>query len=91
MGLTYTIQSMNFVQSAELKHGRVAMLACLGFLVQEKLHLLSPESDPIKGMLSLGVGPNLQIFSFIAVLELMTWEQTYAGITPPGTFLLSPL
>lgn len=86
MGLTYTIESMNFVQSAELKHGRVAMLACLGFLVQQKVHFLSPESDPIRGMLSLGLGPNLQILSFIGVIELMTWEQTYTGSAPAGKF-----
>lgn len=84
MGLTNNFHSLNYVKAAELKNGRVAMLASLGFLVQQKVHFLSSESDPLKAMVSLGLGPNLQILSFIAVIELMTWEKTYSGTTEPG-------
>jgi hypothetical protein len=84
MGLTDNLNTLNFVRAAELKHCRVAMLASLGFLVQEKIHFLSSEADPLKAMVSLGFGPNLQIFSFIAVIELMTWEKTYSETSTPG-------
>ena len=33
LGITNTIPSLNYVRAAELKHGRVAMLAVLGWHV----------------------------------------------------------
>ena len=82
LGLTDTINDLNYVRAAEIKHCRVAMLAVVGFLVQQQLHFLSSEADPIKAIASLGFGPNLQILSFIGVIELATWHKTFFGSDP---------
>lgn len=81
LGFTNTIGNMNYVRSAELKHGRVAMLAVVGFIVQQYVHFRIDESDPIKTITELGFGPNLQILSFIGVIELATWDKTFTGET----------
>ncbi|KAJ1431631.1 chlorophyll a/b-binding protein domain-containing protein [Ochromonadaceae sp. CCMP2298] len=78
LGFTDTLQSLNYVRAAELKHGRVAMLATVGFLVQQSM--ANPSlADPLKATFALGYGPNLQILSFIGVIELATWDKTFAG------------
>jgi hypothetical protein len=77
LGFTNTLQSMNYARAAELKHGRVAMLACVGFL--QPFHFLTAEADPLKATFALGYGPNLQILSFIGVIELATWDKTFKG------------
>lgn len=79
LGLTNTINNLDYVRSAELKHARVAMLAIVGVIVQKYIHVLTPESDPFKAITALGYGPNLQILSFIGVIELATWNKTYSG------------
>ena len=89
LGLTYTLETLHFVKSAELKHGRVAMLASVGFLVQQKLHILTSEADPLRAVEAVGLGPNLQILSFIGVIELMTWDRAYNEDYPAGTVQLS--
>lgn len=82
LGFTDTLQSLNYVRAAELKHGRVAMLATVGFLLQQSIHILTSEADPIKAITALGYGPNLQILSFIGVIELATWDKTFSGENP---------
>jgi hypothetical protein len=69
--------SMNYIKSSELKHARVAMLATVGFLVQQNFHFLTTESNPFKQVAELGFGKNLQILSFIGVIELATWTKSY--------------
>ena len=92
LGFTDTLQTLNYVQAAELKHSRVSMLAVVGFLVQQKLHFLSSEADPFKAIAAIGYGPNLQILSFIGVIELATWDKTFKGETPgeKGTSIVHP-
>lgn len=82
LGFTDTLNDLSYVQSAEIKHGRVAMLATVGFLFQQYVHIVSAESNPLKAVSSLGVGPNLQLLLGIGVLELATWNKTYNGEKP---------
>jgi hypothetical protein len=77
LGLTDTLTDLNYVKAAELKHGRVAMLATVGFIFQQYVHIVSPEADPIKAIAAVGFGPNLQILSAIGVVELATWDKTF--------------
>jgi Chlorophyll A-B binding protein len=89
LGLTNTLSSTSYVQAAELKHGRVAMLATVGFVFQQYLHIVSDESNPIKAVGSLGYMPNLQILSLIGLIELATWDKTFSGETPGTIFIYS--
>lgn len=91
LGLTNTLQSLHYVRSSELKHGRVAMLACVGFVLQQYIHILNGEADPIKAISAIGYGPNLQILSFIGVIELATWDKNYDSNTEPGNLGFDPL
>jgi hypothetical protein len=84
LGFTNTLSSLDYVVASELKHGRVAMLATVGFLFQQYVHILSPEANPLKAISALGYGPNLQILSFIGVIELATWKQTFAPTGAAG-------
>ena len=77
MGISNTLQSLDYARAAEIKHGRVAMLATVGFVFQQYVHILSSEADPLKAITALGYGPNLQILSFIGVIELATWNKTF--------------
>lgn len=90
LGFTDTIGNINYVAAAELKHGRVSMMACLGFVFQQYVHVLTPESNPLKAVTALGLGPNLQILSFIGVIELATWDKTFSGAAP-GNYGFDPL
>jgi hypothetical protein len=55
---------LRYLQQAEIKHARVAMLATVGFVISQYLHIPGEayqESDPIKAINTVGLGPNLQI------------------------------
>ena len=63
---------IEFMRESELKHGRVAMLAVVGWLVSELVHLPGPaymSDNPVDAMAAVGAGPMLQIFFFIGFLE----------------------
>ena len=72
----------DFMAAAEIKHSRVAMLATVGFVFQQYVHIVSSESNPFKAVSDLGLGPNLQVLSFIGVIELATWQKTFFGGSP---------
>jgi hypothetical protein len=91
MGITNTLASTKYVQAAEIKHGRVAMLATVGFIIQQKFHFLTSEADPLKAITALGYGPNLQILSFIGVIELATWNKTFCKDSTPGDLGFDPM
>ena len=60
------------LQEGELKNGRVAMLAFVGFLVSEVVHLPGPafQSDnPLDAMAAVGPVPMTMIFFFCGALE----------------------
>eukprot|EP01035_Chromulina_nebulosa_P019978 gene19978-25947_t len=66
---------IKFLREAELKHGRVSMLATVGWLVQQAgVHLPSPNglydvANPIDAFFHVGASPILQIFAGIGALE----------------------
>lgn len=82
LGFTENVNDLDYVQSAEIKHGRVAMLATVGFIVQQYVHFLTPEANPVKAAVVLGNPVNLQILAGIGIIELATWGQTFDGETP---------
>lgn len=67
-----TIFPVKFMREAELKHGRVAMLAVVGWLVSEVVHVPGAaymSENPVDAMAAVGPGPMLQIFCFCGFLE----------------------
>jgi light-harvesting complex I chlorophyll a/b binding protein 1/light-harvesting complex I chlorophyll a/b binding protein 4 len=64
-----------WLREAELKHGRVSMLAAVGWLVQSAgIHLPSPNgiydtANPIDAFFKVGPSPLFQIFLTIGALE----------------------
>merc|ERR1719454_553947 len=87
MRISDTLVDLNYVRAAELKHGRVGMLAVTGFLVQEKVHLpmfAKMSYKPLDAIKELGVGPNLQIFLTIAMVEFVFINKVYVDDADPG-------
>jgi len=75
---------LTYSRGAEVKHGRIAMLACVGFVVQEYVHL--PGADyanpkPLLAPWTVPWGANLQILLLAGALEIATYDRTY-GETP---------
>eukprot|EP00640_Fibrocapsa_japonica_P005073 CAMPEP_0113952646 /NCGR_PEP_ID=MMETSP1339-20121228/90521_1 /TAXON_ID=94617 /ORGANISM="Fibrocapsa japonica" /LENGTH=201 /DNA_ID=CAMNT_0000961293 /DNA_START=171 /DNA_END=776 /DNA_ORIENTATION=+ /assembly_acc=CAM_ASM_000762 len=68
---------IKFMREAELKHGRVAMLAVLGVLVQERFHIPGAayqNPNPIQAVADVGVGPMLQIILGVGALEIFLYK-----------------
>jgi hypothetical protein len=77
-------QDLIYARAAEIKNGRVAQLAVLGFLVQELVpsHYGLTDHNPLH---ALGLVPGAalaQIFAGCAVIELATFNYTYNSNTP---------
>merc|ERR1719231_1744408 len=64
---------VRFYREAELKHGRVAMLAALGFLVGEQFHPLFGGTIDVPSYVAFQETP-LQTFFFPTVLSLAVFE-----------------
>lgn len=88
MGLSDIQTDLRYARWAELKHGRVCMLAVTGMVWQEYgVHLPGANyatTDPWEAISSVGFGPNFQILLGIGVLELMNWDETFNGDSRPG-------
>jgi light-harvesting complex I chlorophyll a/b binding protein 1 len=85
MGLSEIQQDLIYARWAELKHGRIAMLAIVGLLVQEYIHLPGEayqNSDPFGAISTVGLGVNAQIFMGIGVVELANFYKHYDGSEP---------
>ncbi|CDF39790.1 Light-harvesting complex I polypeptide [Chondrus crispus] len=70
----------DYAAAGELKNGRVAMLATVGMLVQEFVHLPNPmfaEANPIKAIYAVPVEGWVQILVAITIIELATFKKTY--------------
>ena len=83
LGLSDTI-NQNYARAAELKNARVAMLACVGFVFQQYVHVVADEANPFKAIEAVGYMANIQIFSAIGAVELATWDKTFSGSSAPG-------
>lgn len=71
----------DWARAGEVKNGRVAMLACLGMLVQEFVHLPGgkafSESNPLKACQAVPIEGWVQIIAAISIYELATFKRTY--------------
>lgn len=83
---------LDYSRAAELKHGRICMLATLGFIVQELVHLPGPmfqEANPFKAIYTVPIEGWAQILVVISLVELATFKSTYEsgadlGFDPMG-------
>merc|ERR550514_37535 len=74
------IVDQSYARTAEIKHGRIAMLACVGVIAQTKVHWFGDaytESDFFAAISKVGWGINAQIFVGIGILELVTLKTTF--------------
>lgn len=86
-------EDLVYSRAAELKHGRIAMLATVGFVVEEYIRLPGDaysNPDPIGAIKTAGFGPNIQIFLGIAIVELITLKNSYGDDGEPGDFGWDP-
>jgi len=87
MRISDTLQDLDYVRAAELKHGRIAQLAVVGFLVEEKFHLpmfKDISSNPLTAVKELGVAPQAQILLTIAIVEFIGLSSVYNPDSEPG-------
>lgn len=92
---------LDVMREAELKHGRVAMLAVLGVLAQEFIHLpgeLYSNPNPVAAASQVGAQPLAQIVLFGGFVEygLYNGKMTYQEIMEdksrtPGDFGFDPM
>lgn len=74
---------VKYMQEAELKHGRVAMLATVGYFLQQYIHLPGEAySNPnsIDAFFQVGWSPIIQIFIFCGAVESV-WHKGKLGMT----------
>jgi light-harvesting complex I chlorophyll a/b binding protein 1 len=80
---------LKYARAAEIKHGRICMLAIVGILVQQSgIHLPGDaytNSDIFGAIGQVGWGVNLQIFLGMSAVELATFYKHY-GDDEPGDF-----
>jgi len=91
---------IKWLREAELKNGRSAMLACLGFVAQEFVHLPGEAYSnpaPLAAFNQVGASPILQIIIACGFLEAhlhkgkMTILNTFEDGREPGNFGFDPL
>jgi len=86
MGLSDIQTDLKYARWAELKHGRICMLAIVGMVVQAHFHLPGAqfqETDPFAAISAVGAASNLQILAGIGVIELANFDKYY-GEGEPG-------
>jgi len=85
MGLSEIQQDLTYARWAELKHGRIAMLAIVGMIVQTHFHLPGDayqNADPFGAVSTVGIGVNSQILVGIGCVELANFNKHYDGSEP---------
>ena len=77
---------LKYARWSELKHGRIAMLAIVGMVVQTAgIHLPGDaytNSNPFEAPATVGYAVNLQIFLAMSMVEIATFNATYGEGTP---------
>jgi len=87
---------LRVLREAELKHGRFAMLAVLGFLVEEKYTLpFFPKMAPVDAhdyFVQQGGGSQIIFWiSFVEIFGVVALFETLQGKREPGDFAFDPL
>merc|ERR1719327_1133979 len=83
-------ETMKKYREAELKHGRVAMLACAGMIHADKWHPLFDgklSSNPLLALVQTPKLGLLQIFIFIGFIEVLGILNSRRADYEPGNFL----
>merc|ERR1719463_96718 len=83
-------ETMAKFREAELKHGRVAMLACAGMITADKWHPLFGGKNSANPLLALTQVPKLgwlQILTFIMFMEVIGILNSRRPDYEPGNFL----
>jgi len=86
MGISEIQTDLKYARWAELKHGRICMLAIVGMVVQAHFHLPGAayqEPDPFLAPGVVGAQSNLQILVGIGIVELANFDKHY-GEGEPG-------
>jgi len=97
LGLT-KVFDIRWMRESELKHGRIAMLACVGFLVQEAFTLPAPYFPSMLAVDAhdyfVKTGGMSQLLLFLSALEVIgtvALAETMQGTREPGYFGFDPL
>merc|ERR1719198_2415647 len=83
-------ETMKKYREAELKHGRVAMLACFGMITADKFHPLFGGKNSANPLLAFTQVPKLgwlQILTFIMFMEVIGILNSRRPDYEPGNFL----
>jgi len=85
---------LKYAREGELKNGRIAMLAVLGFIVPSFVHLPGPYFSETRPLAAIGKVPLegwAQIITVISLIELATFRSHYMEDREPGAFGFDPL
>lgn len=91
---------IKYLREAEIKHGRTAMLACLGFIVQEFVQLPGEAYSnpaPLAAFSQVGSSPIFQIVFGMGFVEFilnkgkMTAQNMFDDGRAPGNFGFDPM
>ena len=87
MRISDQLPDLRWARAAEIKNGRVAMLAIVGMLWQENLpHIPGgvgySEMNPLKAVGAIPTGAHAQIFGTIMCIEFATSNNWYNGDEP---------
>jgi light-harvesting complex I chlorophyll a/b binding protein 1 len=87
MCISDTLPDLQWARTAEIKHGRIAQLATVGFLWQEAFGAQVIRAvpgygdfdcrDPIGAIGKVPLAASVQVFLAIAIVELATIKNTY--------------
>uniref|UniRef100_A0A7S1TMR6 Light-harvesting complex protein n=1 Tax=Erythrolobus australicus TaxID=1077150 RepID=A0A7S1TMR6_9RHOD len=86
--------NLKYLRAAELKHGRICMLATLGWVVQEIVRLPGPmfqEKHALQAIYKVPLASWVQIIAFISIIELVTFRSNYDDSSAPGDYGFDPL
>ena len=87
--------SLDWLRESEIKHGRIAMLATVGFIFPELYHLPDyrfSAMNPLEAFLRVGFAPISQIVLFIMVCEAISYRKIFfEGVGEPGDYGFDPL